>query len=401
MVAEQDFDAALRAERDAYLRELRADLDNVENLILKLPPEDASGERERKLARDIHSIKGAAGSYGLELISLEVHRLEDDLAMLELTDNADNKYVDRLLKHKDRLLQLVEAYLGEDNQTLADFQLMYARRAVAPATTPEDSPGLLFRVLLVDTSRATLKACVAALHEAGVQEIASVQDGYDALGRLLREPFYAVITSLYVPTIGGQALMPVLRAIPGPNQTTPVILLTSSAADLDPTAAWPDHIVEKNPQMAKRLKKILSSLNGASVLDAPPARPKIDRGLKKIVLVDDSPAIHQLLRISFKRFPEIQIAALEDPTTAVEFVRREQPDLVLLDMNMPQASGREVIRDIKADADLESIPVAFLTADSSANDRDELIGLGASHVFKKPFLPKTFADELIRAYNEL
>jgi CheY-like chemotaxis protein len=265
---------------------------------------------------------------------------------------------------------------------------------------PAAAPMSLSRVMLVDTSRATLEVCVGSLNELGVREIVALRDGYEALGRLLKEPFDAIITSLRVPMIDGQTLMPVLRIIPGPNQRTPVILLTSSATALDPTMARPDHVVEKNPHMTERLKKILGALAGKPELARQPAAAKIERVLKKIVLVDDSLAIHQLLRASFKRFPEIVIATLGDPTTAVDFVRHEQPDFVLLDLNMPQLSGKEVMRDIKASADLQGIPVAFFTADESVEERGELLDLGACHVFKKPFFPKTFADALIKIYNE-
>lgn len=398
--AELRFDAERRVERDTYLRELTTGLEGIENLILGLATPDGSGERKRKLARDVDSIKDIAGRYGLELIAVALHRMEDDLAIQEFVDDEKEKNIDRLLKHKDRLAQLAEAYLANDHQTLADIQSMYAGAAADPAVKPGDAPMSLSRVLLVDPSRATLKVCVSVLNAVGVREIATMQDGYEALGRLLKEPFHAVITSLHVPTIDGQSLMPVLRTIPGPNQMTPVILLTASAAALDPAAARADYIVEKNPNMPQRLKQILSELKAGPKLAAPPAVAKLDGGLKKIVLVDDSLSIHQLLRISFKRFPEIQIAALEDPTTALDFVRNERPDLVLLDVNMPQASGKDVKRDIKASAELRDIPVAFFTANDTADERAELFALGAWHVFKKPFLPKTFADELIKVYNK-
>lgn len=401
MITDQDMDNELRAERDGYLRELSADLEEIEQLMLSLPKPEGAAERKRKLARDIHSIKGVAGSYDLDLISMAVHRLEDDLAIEDLAGDNSEKFVDMLLRHKDRLAQLAAAYLTNDQQTLADIQLKFAAPATQPsADQPDQIAAPWLRVLLVDTSRATLKACIGILKQIGVREIAATQDGYEALGRLLKEPFDAVITSLHVPTIDGQSLAPVLRTIPGPNQMTPVILLTASASALDPTATRPDHIVEKNPKMAQRLTRILSELKGAAPMGTPIATPKIDRVLKKIVLVDDSAAIHQLLRLSFKRFPDIQIAGLEDPTTAVEFVRSEQPDLVLLDVNMPQVNGKEVIRGLKLGADVKDVPVAFLTADSSADEREELFALGAWQVFQKPFLPKSFADEVIKAYHE-
>ena len=152
--------------------------------------------------------------------------------------------------------------------------------------------------------------------------------------------------------------------------------------------------------MTQQIEKVRDELprNGDFAVTVVSARG--NRVLKKIVLVDDSTTIHLLFRISFKRYPEIQIATLDDPTTATEFVRREKPDLVLLDVNMPQSSGKKVIRDIKSNAELQDVPVAFLTADDGADERKELLDIGAWHVFKKPFMPKTFADELIKAYNE-
>jgi CheY-like chemotaxis protein len=194
--------------------------------------------------------------------------------------------------------------------------------------------------------------------------------------------------------------MPVLRAIPGPNQMTPVILLTSSATAIDSMRARPDYIVENNPNMTQHLKRIVGGLLSGTSGPAKAIASRPPRSLKKIVLVDDSPAIHHLLRSSFKRLPEIAIATLEDPTLAVEFVRKECPDLVLPDLNMPQLSGKEVMRDLKANADLQAIPVAFFTAADRADERAELLELGACHIFKKPFLPKSFADELVAAYHE-
>ena len=58
------------------------------------------------------------------------------------------------------------------------------------------------------------------------------------------------------------------------------------------------------------------------------------------------------------------------------------------------------MRGIKASSDLQGIPLVFFAADEYADEHSELIDLGACHVFKKPFFPKTFADELIKVYNE-
>lgn len=88
-----------------------------------------------------------------------------------------------------------------------------------------------------------------------------------------------------------------------------------SVQDLDRLASRPDHIVEKNPHMIERLKRLLCDIGGKD----PGAVKQFDRVLKKLVLIDDSPAIHQLLKLAFKRFPEIAIAGLEYPTGTVDF----------------------------------------------------------------------------------
>jgi DNA-binding response OmpR family regulator len=152
--------------------------------------------------------------------------------------------------------------------------------------------------------------------------------------------------------------------------------------------------------MTQQFEKIRDEVLGKGDIATTAVSPRSNRVLNKIVLVDDSATIHQLLRMSFKRYPEIQIATLGNPTTAIEFVRCEKPDLVLLDVNMPQSSGKQVILDIKSSADLQDVPVAFLTADDGADERKELLDIGAWYVFKKPFMPKTFADELIKVYYQ-
>jgi len=53
----------------------------------------------------------------------------------------------------------------------------------------------------------------------------------------------------------------------------------------------------------------------------------------------------RLLPLSFKRFPDVQIVAVADPTSAVEAARNETPDLILLDVQMTPISGKEVMRE--------------------------------------------------------
>ncbi len=97
----------------------------------------------------------------------------------------------------------------------------------------------------------------------------------------------------------------------------------------------------------------------------------------EILLVDDNPNDVRLTQIAFKNIEiahEIHVA--RDGNEAMAFLQREgifagapRPDLILLDLNMPEKDGREVLREIKRDSDLQSIPVIILTTSDAATDR--------------------------------
>jgi CheY-like chemotaxis protein/HPt (histidine-containing phosphotransfer) domain-containing protein len=398
MAADREIDAELLTERNSYLREMKADLQDIENLILDLSVANGAAERKQKLARQIHTIKGVAGSYGLDLMSAAAHRMEDLLAE-NPSQIENNKFVDSLLAYNDQLAAIAKAYLAGDARFLNDMRREYHERK-KPQAAEARLAKRFNRVMIVEPSRATLQLCIRVLKEFGAINVSSVEDGYEALGWLLKEEFDAVITSLQVPMIDGQSLFTVLRTIPGPNMAKPVILLTASSAALDPARARPDHVIQKDVGLTQELRATLTQLVSQSS-QAYAAGGNVGNGvLRKILLVDDSPEIHHLVRLSFKRFPDVQIVAVADPTSAVEAARTENPDLILLDVQMTPISGKEVMRDIKATPELSDLPVAFFTGTDDPEEKKELASLGAWQIFKKPFSPKTFSDHVLNLFRE-
>ena len=392
-------DMELVAERDSYLHELKSKFEEIETLILELSGTDGKIERTRPLARQIHTIKGNAGSLGLDLLSVAAHRMEDLLASGYRDRKNDENLVDRLLAQNDLLAAIGAAYLDGNEQFLCEVRRQFAesdRPLCALARDPS-----LKRVLIVESSDVTLHFCARILKEFGAVEPFAVRDGYEALGCLLKKPFDAVIVSMQVPTIDGQSLITVLRMIPGLNAATPVILLTSATGSLDPAKAQADYVVEKNLGLANELRAILSRLAGSTLQRRSDSSRVKERSLKKILLVDDSREIHALVEHSFKRFPEIEVIGLFNPTLGVEYARRESPDLILLDVEMAPVSGKDVIRQIKAAPELSGIPVAFFTGSDDPEVKKELASLGACEIFKKPFSPKTFADHVISVFRDL
>ena len=111
-----------------------------------------------------------------------------------------------------------------------------------------------------------------------------------------------------------------------------------------------------------------------------------------ILLVEDNPADADLTRESLtdcKILHELHVAV--DGIDALKFLRREgdhaqasRPDLILLDLNLPRMDGRELLAELKADADLRRIPVVVLTSSKAEEDVIRSYDLQASAYVTKP-----------------
>jgi two-component system, chemotaxis family, response regulator Rcp1 len=114
--------------------------------------------------------------------------------------------------------------------------------------------------------------------------------------------------------------------------------------------------------------------------------------MPEVLLVDDNPADIDLTSEALARGKRrLHISAVTDGTEAILFLRREgkyseapSPDLVLLDLNLPRKTGREVLSDVKADAALSTIPVVVFSTSQAASDIVGSYKLGANCYLSKP-----------------
>jgi putative two-component system response regulator len=106
----------------------------------------------------------------------------------------------------------------------------------------------------------------------------------------------------------------------------------------------------------------------------------------KILLVDDNTANLQVLRETLDGSGYTLLIA-KSGRSALEIVRKGRPDLILLDIMMPEMDGYEVCRRLKADAETGHIPVIFLTAMADSEDEAKGLALGAVDYITKPITP--------------
>jgi two-component system, chemotaxis family, response regulator Rcp1 len=112
-----------------------------------------------------------------------------------------------------------------------------------------------------------------------------------------------------------------------------------------------------------------------------------------ILLVEDNPGDVMLIEeaLADSKIRNI-LHVVSDGEQAMEFVRKQgnhagapRPDLILLDLNLPKKNGKEVLREVKSDPDLKSIPVIVLTSSKSEEDVVKSYELHANAYICKPF----------------
>jgi len=112
--------------------------------------------------------------------------------------------------------------------------------------------------------------------------------------------------------------------------------------------------------------------------------------MKKIVLIEDDADLYSLIQYNLEK-EGFTMAGAQTGKGAIDLCRRERPDLIILDIMLPDSDGLEICRAIRNHSELAPVPVIFLTARASETDRIVGLELGANDYIVKPF----FIRELI------
>jgi CheY-like chemotaxis protein len=113
----------------------------------------------------------------------------------------------------------------------------------------------------------------------------------------------------------------------------------------------------------------------------------------KVLLVEDEKNIILGVRTCLDAVG-YHVEVVENGEAALEFVGRDKPDLILLDLLLPKIDGFEVLGVLKSDPATREIPVVVLTAKAGEEDRQRALELGANAYMTKPFRPQELWDIL-------
>lgn len=121
----------------------------------------------------------------------------------------------------------------------------------------------------------------------------------------------------------------------------------------------------------------------------------------KVLVVDDDEDVRTITRLSLTTVGGMDVLEAGDGRSAVDLALRERPDLILLDVMMPEMDGAQTLAALRAHAPLAGTPVIFLTAKALQSEIDRLNRFNVAAVFIKPFDPLTLADRLRDALGQV
>ena len=127
-----------------------------------------------------------------------------------------------------------------------------------------------------------------------------------------------------------------------------------------------------------------------------PERPPVPAGapLRTLLYVEDNPANLELVEQLIGRRPDLRLLSAADANLGIEFARAYQPELILMDINLPGISGIEAMKILRSDPSTSHIPIIALSANAVPRDIERALEAGFFRYLTKPIVVNQFMDAL-------
>ena len=123
--------------------------------------------------------------------------------------------------------------------------------------------------------------------------------------------------------------------------------------------------------------------------------------IEKILVVDDFSVMRRIIKNLLRELGFSSISEADDGKTALPMLQQGSFDLVISDWNMPQMTGIELLRAIRADRRLQALPVLLVTAENKRENIIRAAQAGVNGYIVKPFTAATLNDKLTRIFERI
>lgn len=368
-------DDALLALGDHFLAGMAARLARIDRAIAELDRHPGSTLAVQALMREFHDLAGSGGSFGFDAVTtlsrsgeLRARRRLDVDGLVDATDLVQWRHVlALLLAERDRLI-------AGQSQSLAP-----------PGRTDTQAPV----VLVVDGDPATHAALDEVLRAKGLVT-ARAAGLAEALAQVEHALPAGLITDVALPDGSGYDLVRRVRALPG-GRAVAILVVRAESDFMDKVEAihsGADGYAVKPLEletMAERLQHYLE---------------RHGRQTARILSVEDDPDQGLIIQ-TYLEAAGYQVEICADPAKFEAAVSAGQPDVVLLDINLPGMDGYTLARYLRQDERHATLPIIFLTSHNQPSVKVETLQAGGNDFLVKPIVPAvlvaTVAAHLERA----
>jgi CheY-like chemotaxis protein len=247
------------------------------------------------------------------------------------------------------------------------------------------------KILVVEDDRDLALLLRRQLESDGYQVLLA-GSGEDALWLAREEQPQLITLDIMLPDIDGFVVLERLKAHPL-TMAIPVVI-ASVVGETETEKGYALGAVDYVVKPFEEEKLLQAVRQGLASLDTKPQSPKL-------LVVDDDPDILGLMHEALS-FHGYEVFTAANGREALDRVPQVRPDLILLDLKMPQLDGYEVIRRLKGDESTRPIPIVVITASPVDKERDRVrvLGMGASEYITKPLSIDVLIQEIKRAIAE-
>lgn len=127
----------------------------------------------------------------------------------------------------------------------------------------------------------------------------------------------------------------------------------------------------------------------------------LERKLERILIVDDNKDILEFTAFVLKLYGKFDVTTARTGIRALSAISKQAPDLILLDLKMPELGGYETLIRLKQDIRTRDIPVIIMTCNSNRDYLHKLQDFGIDSYILKPFNPETLVEDVSKKWSKI
>ena len=345
--------------REAYTMELPRKLEELQALIAEA---QRRPEATKPAASSAHRLRGTAGAYGFKLVGVLAGQIEDLLAEYQSSPLRVRR---NLWAEVDRALE--DARLASEPQGSNASSELESEDSVSAGT-----------ILFVDDDANVRRAATLFLRKQ-LLDVCVASSAPEALHKAASIKLAAAIVDVHLKDTSGFDLCRELRELPG-KERLPLVLISADQSLETRVAATQ---VGASLFIEKPIREEVLSLAVQQIVDEASAR----RG--RVLILEDDPDFANHAELLLEAC-DIDTRAIVTPAELPAALEEFRPDLLLLDIDLPNTSGVDVCKALRMSVQWQTLPILMITAHIDDDTRIDAFRSGANDFISKPVLEEEF-----------